>query len=416
MALNSVCIGNFKGVFDTQTIPLKPITLLIGPNSSGKSSVIHALAALAQTVNLPNNTRPLVLDDEFAYVHLGRFIEIIHSKNYTHGMTLGVTGGKSRIRRLEGKTASVLEGEPTTVYTFKSTRRTQDLFVESAVIQVAGISFELSRKKTGKYSIIANATGRSFGVDIRNGFAVDPSSVRFDPQTFAELNPLFSAERTVQQELRKTLYLGPFRQPPQRRYPTRGSAPREVGPRGEATVTLLANEMVQSKVRKHTKQVSEWFGSLGLAKNLSVSRVGGSDLFDVKITLEDGKQFPLADLGYGFSQILPVLTQLSFAPDQATVLFEQPELHLHTLAVRPLAGVFIDAYKKKGLHIIAETHSPELFGEFLVEMRKGNLKPSDFVAYKVVRKDTSSKITPIEIDLDDFDVYEIWKAGLSERC
>ena len=77
-----------------------------------------------------------------------------------------------------------------------------------------------------------------------------------------------------------------------------------------------------------------------------------------------------ADLGYGFSQILPVLTQLSFAPEAATLLFEQPELHLHSLAVRPLAPVFIDAVKKKNLHVVVETHSPELFGQFIVEMRR----------------------------------------------
>src|SRR5438094_10137563 len=89
MALDSVCVGNFKGVFASKELTLKPITIFIGPNSSGKSSTIHALAALAQTVNLPNNTRALVLDDQFAYVHLGRFIEIIHSKKYTDTMTVG---------------------------------------------------------------------------------------------------------------------------------------------------------------------------------------------------------------------------------------------------------------------------------------------------------------------------------------
>src|SRR5437879_2329158 len=94
MALCAVCIGNFKGIFQNQTIPLKPITLFIGPNSSGKSSTIHALAAMAQTVNLPNNTRPLVLDDQFAYAHLGRFIEIIHSKKYTDTITLGLASSQ----------------------------------------------------------------------------------------------------------------------------------------------------------------------------------------------------------------------------------------------------------------------------------------------------------------------------------
>src|SRR6266436_2599002 len=414
MALDSVCVGNFKGIFASKDIALKPITIFIGPNSSGKSSTIHALAALAQTVNLPNNTRPLVLDDQFAYVHLGRFIEIIHSKKYTDTMTLGVTGGQARVHVYSRTTMSTIEGRPSAIYTFGSTRRTQDIFLKSADIELADRSFALRRLKNGALIITPSGSQRTHRVKLSGGFSVDRASVR-GRSAYMELQPLFEAQRTLEQELRKTLYLGPFREPPQRRYPTRGSAPREVGPRGEGTVTLLANEMMQSKMRKHTKQVSAWFDTLGLARTLGVARVGRSDLFDVNITLNDGHEFPLADLGYGFSQILPVLTQLSFAPDESTLLFEQPELHLHTLAVRPLAAVFIDAVRKKRMHVLVETHSRELFGQFLREMREGRLNPDDFIAYRVVREEGCSKITPIAIDLETFDVYEAWDRGLTQE-
>ena len=89
MPINKLRIENFKGVRDQAEFDIKPITLFIGPNSSGKSSCIHALAALSQTVKLPNSGRPLVLDDEFAQVHLGRFIEVIHSKSYTDAISIG---------------------------------------------------------------------------------------------------------------------------------------------------------------------------------------------------------------------------------------------------------------------------------------------------------------------------------------
>jgi AAA domain, putative AbiEii toxin, Type IV TA system/AAA ATPase domain len=401
MALDSVCVGNFKGIHATQKLAIKPITVFIGPNSSGKSSAIHALAALAQTVSLPNNTRPLILDDQYAYVHLGRFIEIIHSRKYADTITLGITGGTSRMHvpSSSRSTFTTIEGQPSAVYTFGSTRRTQDVFLKSADIDIADRSSSLRRQKNGSLVVTPSTSSRPLRVQLTSGFSLDRTSIR-SRVPYMELQPLFVAQRTLEQELRKTLYLGPFREPPQRRYPTRGSAPREVGPRGEATVTLLANEMMQSKVRKHTKQVSLWFDTLGLAKTLGVARVGNSDLFDVNITLNDDSKFPLADLGYGFSQILPVLTQLSFAPDESTLLFEQPELHLHVLAVRPLAAVFIDAIKKKKVHIIAETHSRELFGQFLKEMREGALNPKDFIAYRVIREGGCSKITQIEIDLE----------------
>jgi predicted ATPase len=52
-------------------------------------------------------------------------------------------------------------------------------------------------------------------------------------------------------------------------------------------------------------------------------------------------------LGYGVSQGLPVLAQCSFAPRGATLLFEQPELHLHQGAAHRLASVFVSAAKQK---------------------------------------------------------------------
>jgi hypothetical protein len=426
MAISSITVGNFKGLLGTQQIALKPITIFIGANSSGKSSTIHALASLAQTVNLPNNTRPLILDDQFAYVHLGRFIEIIHSKKYTDTITLGISGGETRTHAPSRSTATTgegqpsrlavtsIEGQPTAVYTFGSTKRTQDIFLKSAEIRLADRTYILRRQKNGSLAVTSSTMPRAIRVQLSGGFSVDRAGVPGRIH-YMELQPLFAAQRTLEQELRKTLYLGPFREPPQRRYPTRGSAPREVGPRGEATVTLLANEMVQMKVRKHAKEVSGWLEMMGLARTLGVSRVGNSDLFDVNITLNDGSKFPLADLGYGFSQILPVLTQLSFAPNEATLLFEQPELHLHILAVRPLAAVFIDAVKKKRLNVVLETHSRELFGQFLREMREGRLDPADFVAYRVAREGGASEVTPIEIDLDTFDVYEAWEKGMTHE-
>jgi predicted ATPase len=152
---------------------------------------------------------------------------------------------------------------------------------------------------------------------------------------------------------------------------------------------------------------------LGIGSKLDVSRLASSHLFDISVTLPDGKSFPLADLGYGLSQALPVLAQCSFAREGAILLFEQPELHLHSLAVRPLAQVFIDAVKKKHVTIIAETHSLDLVGQFQRELRSKNISLDDFVVYRVSRQAGCTHLHPIEIDPVDFDIYERWERGLS---
>lgn len=128
MAITHVSISNFKGISEKSEFEIRPITLFIGPNSSGKSSCIHAIASMAQTVKLASSKLPIVLDDEFAQVHLGRFIEVIHSKSYSDAIEIGLT------YRLPGKIAlpggfSIGKNDSVTAcFSFKSTKRTQDIY------------------------------------------------------------------------------------------------------------------------------------------------------------------------------------------------------------------------------------------------------------------------------------------------
>jgi len=139
MKIDSIHIKNFRGISESVTIPIKPITLFIGPNSSGKSTVIHALAALSQTAKVQNDSRPLVLDDEFASVHLGRFIEVIHSKNYGDAICLGLKMKDVLIRDLKDRQPKPSPTDVEIGFEFKSTTRTQKLFIETARAQGGAI-------------------------------------------------------------------------------------------------------------------------------------------------------------------------------------------------------------------------------------------------------------------------------------
>jgi len=138
-----------------------------------------------------------------------------------------------------------------------------------------------------------------------------------------------------------------------------------------------------------------------------VVAIGTSDLFDVALTMNDGQMFPIADLGYGLSQVLPVLVQCSFAPSKCTLLFEQPELHLHPIAARKLSKVFIDTAKDRKVHQLIETHSPDLIKAFFRAVLDGALPAEHFVAYKVQRIDGKTAIEPVEITKDG--IYSNWE-------
>jgi predicted ATP-dependent endonuclease of OLD family len=418
MPIDKLTISNFKGIDEKTEFIIKPLTLFIGPNSSGKSSCIHALAALAQTVKLASSKLPIVLDDEFAQVHLGRFIEVIHSKSYDDQMEIGVSLNKPGIKVEYEEAREVINSidDIQAIYSFKSTKRTQDITMEKAEFNVG--KKNLTFIKTPKdYSVSFNSNILNTKARHRSGLklsftpTLSPTSTSIEAEN--DQRSLFDAfvlNETIAEiilgELRKTLYLGPFRQAPLRRYQTRGSSPLEVGSQGEASVTLLANEYVQSKARTHIKEVSEWMAELGLAKKVEVSRVGNSDLFDVQVTLNDNATLPIADLGYGMSQILPVLVQCSFAPKGSTLLFEQPELHLHHLAAGKLATVLAKVAKQRNLRIVAETHSEDLFKQLLIELNTKKVSINDVIAYKVARVGGKSVFEKIIIDEDESGKFE----------
>ena len=90
MPIDTLSIENFKGIKNKQEFSIRPLTIFCGPNSSGKSTCIHALAALAQTTKLTASHVPIVLDDEYAQVHLGRFLDVIHSKSLKESFSIGL--------------------------------------------------------------------------------------------------------------------------------------------------------------------------------------------------------------------------------------------------------------------------------------------------------------------------------------
>ena len=76
--LTGMQIQNFKAWKDTQVVPLAPLTVIFGTNSSGKSSLGHLLLALKQTVQLADRKRALHLGDENSLIDLGTFADCVH--------------------------------------------------------------------------------------------------------------------------------------------------------------------------------------------------------------------------------------------------------------------------------------------------------------------------------------------------
>jgi len=169
--------------------------------------------------------------------------------------------------------------------------------------------------------------------------------------------------RFLIQALSRSDVIGPFRTPPERRYPFGGFSASRGGPSGEQAVNLLITEALlkPSSPRPLHNALSFWINHLKLAESLDIKDIAKRlNLFEVDVTgAGRGTKANLADVGFGVSQVLPVLVQGLLMRRGGIYLVQQPEIHLHPDAQAGLADFFI-YLASYGVITVVETHSEYL--------------------------------------------------------
>ena len=205
-------------------------------------------------------------------------------------------------------------------------------------------------------------------------------------------------------------YLGPHRVHPNRIYAHSGAQPLDVGTSGESLVdailaSLQRRETIESSSSSRPitvdKYVSEWLRKLGLAHNLRVTPLSrGRRWFEIKLRkLPDSPEIQLTDMGFGVSQILPVIVLCFYLPSDSTVVLEQPDIHLHPSAQSHLADVFIDAWEKRGVQILFESHSEHLLRRLQRRIAEGVVSKEEIgLFFCSTGEDSVSQISHLELD------------------
>ncbi len=141
---------------------------------------------------------------------------------------------------------------------------------------------------------------------------------------------------------------------PHRLYAWASNLPEDVGVKGENTVeALLASRERQSKLVPNQDEaslaewVARWLQHMGVLESSQLKSIAPNrkeyEVFVRAAGMRD--EVNLTDVGFGVSQVLPVLVQLLYVERRSTLIFEQPELHLHPRAQSSLADIFIDALR-----------------------------------------------------------------------
>lgn len=208
----------------------------------------------------------------------------------------------------------------------------------------------------------------------------------------------------------KIRYLGPLRADPQASQkfaPT--SELDDVGAKGEyaAAVYDANREALIEWHNPNTCQINSstleqaldtWAQYLGVAKRITIN-TGGQSGFSWQVTHKEGhKPLPLAAVGVGVSQILPILVMGLLAPKHTLLIIEQPELHLHPRVQTRLSDFFMGLAKCEKQCLI-ETHSENIVNQLRYHIvEAGGQEQSDCIIYFVDQdQQGAARFEPVEI-------------------
>ncbi len=204
---------------------------------------------------------------------------------------------------------------------------------------------------------------------------------------------------------RDLIHIGPLRTEPSRFYYFSGESAASVGRHGESTYKLLAALHYQGRISELQTAVNRWLRRLGY--ELDVRVIGKSPLVQIGVRegAESGRglSLNLVDVGFGISQVLPLLVQCYGGETGRTILLEQPELHLHPRAQADLGDLLQEVAGKHRLLI--ETHSEHLLLRLRRRMAEHGgganskgLGVDQIAVYFVERSEGQSQVSRINFD------------------
>ena len=405
MALVGLSFHNYKAFPGRERIALRPLTVLIGRNSSGKSAIARLPLLLASSFS---ERAQAPLDLEIEGVDLGgSFLDLVHNRRPHGHVELGATferGGKciefeARIQDYTDQSLQVVDrwrlrvvGEREWVL-----KRTSEDPMESPT----RFRLDVDGQQTSDTSL---------------DFAGLQIKAPFDERLFSrpQLMELLPWEMAVHMELSDVMYLGPFRDAPRRLNPIPGGLPQDVGRSGKRAAAMLGAD-ARRKGGLIAREVGAWYRDHLGGFVLDVAIQGESFSLVLRSPDDPAVQINLVDAGTGLSQVLPIIVQRIFEARTGKFgsleISEQPELHLHPAAHGDLADLYITAARDLGVRFLIETHSENFILRMRRRVAEGKLDPRLIAIYWIDdRHRPGSRIVPIEI-LPDGEV-DHWPEGV----
>ncbi len=429
--ITSLSVRGFKSIADESRIELRPLTILAGANSSGKSSIIQPLLLMKQTLEATYDPGALYSDGpllQFTSSDQLLSSKPVKSKSFSLSLELSNSDRLEIEFGQDKKVAFVVNKMK-----FTRNNNTLDLKVNMTSEEIKNITAPYLEKGifsllSGNYNVIEEMEkDKTTNCKIKRDrcfltvfFVVPKDNSELEKERMMRwiswIPTTIGADLNIfQHNITNLIHLPAWRGSPKRIYNKTAVGDVFPGRFTEYFPGIIVDWYEKDKLYKLNaclkqlgltwkvmpKIINETQVELHVGRTCKSVRGGGSDTVNI------------ADVGFGVSQVLPILVALLVARKGQTVHIEEPEIHLHPAAQRDLAKIITTAVNR-GVRVIMETHSSILLLGVQTLVAKGEMAADDVKLHWFSRnkKDGTAKIEPG--DLDKNGAYGDWPVDFDD--
>ena len=395
--ITKIAVSGFKSLAKECAIDIRPLTILAGANSSGKSSILQPLLMLKQTLEAPYDPGPLLID--------GPIVQFTLAEQFLSKLV-----GEERADRFQIRIeSSGFNSSFSTTTTFRKVpigivlveMKTKSKLRDDQLLQDITLFPEMPPEEI---KLLADQNPMLKGFDAVRRSRCFLRLESQDGNAFFDVTPSI-----LKSQIFNSIYITGLRGNPERLYKLTSTGSQYPG-----TFEIYAASIIhewQEMTDNRLQTLADALYTLGLTGQIGTKKIG-----DTRIELQVGRlphpgtgetdMVSIADVGFGLSQILPVLVALIVAEPGRLVYLEQPELHLHPRAQVALAQVLATA-AKRGVRVVVETHSSLLLLAVQTLVAEDDLSPELVKLHWFTRGDNGA--TEVNTaDLDEAGAYGDW--------
>lgn len=363
--ITNISMKNFRSA-ETADIPLAPITVVYGPTSSGKSSLLYAPLVLRNFVLNPNRQADAYL--HLGFMDLGGFDACVFNHDTGRNIDITITHHDN------GKTAS---------YGLDFSKTAGTLYLKTETLDMKAnvpIPYALNQSFTHSYlersdPPLGEADGEEYSINW-NGIACTAAPKKPSPATQQRAQEL-AASLNAPGEALKAVDIAPHRRGFfKSNYTPVGTSPTPTT-EDEVASLIINDPHMAGRISVYTEEI------FGRDFRLHVPP-GTSTVFFQTTDKKARVPVLLVNEGFGVNQVIYMLAKVHRV-DTRTLLIEEPEVHLHPTVLRNFARALCNVMREDHKQIILTTHSELFLSSLLTVVEEGLIKADEIKCYLVTK-------------------------------